>query len=1107
MANIIWNGSAGDWTDPDNWTPAQVPVSGDTATITGTGTADVSINGSDFVSISGLVMNDALGSLEINGSLTATQILLQSGTINNYGTLADTTVINSGGDFEFGYGLLKGDTWQGNLEVGGEGMAVVQGGLTTKSLDGTGPGTITIDGADSTLLFNDTETFDNATITMGSATGLANLDAGGTVTFGSGVTIQTTTTAFFDDSLGGEGTIVNDGTIIASAPSGELDLESPTFINNGAITATGGVKLDIQPYGTFANNGTLTVGNGSVASIQYLNAFTNTGTIAINGGGELDLDTYASALTQTQVTGGTVEIDGLFNAEGETLNLAADSAFSTILNYGTLENATLLENGGTLDIGYGLFKADTIQGTFDVNGESTAEIQGGLTALSLDGTGPGDITIDGADSTLLFNDTETFDNATITMGSATGLSNLDAGGTVTFGSGVTIQTSAADFFDDSLGGEGTIINDGTITADATSGEMDLESPTFINNGDISVAYGTSLDIQPYGTFANNGTLTVGVDSVASIQYLNAFTNTGLITVDAGGELDLDTYASALTKTQATGGTVEIDGLFNAEGETLNVATDSNFSTITNNGTIENATFVINGGTLGIGNGLFQADTVQGNFEIGGDSTAQIKGGLTSEALGGTGAGSVTIDGDDSTLQFDDTETFNNATITMGSATGVDTLDAEGTLTLGAGVTVQTASDINVVNLEGSGTIINDGTITANATDGEVNLETDSFVNNGAITVTGGTDLNVETGSAFTNAGTMTISDGSIASVQFMDSFTNTGTIAVDDATLIVDTATTAGATDGVTQLSGDALAVYDLDVDATQTVQFMDGTNNELDLATPSSFQGTISGFQEGNTIDLEGYAGDTYSFADNTLTFSDNGGVSATLYFAGSYTASDFTATDTTSGDLLVTTDVLPCFVAGTRIRTPRGDVRVETLREGDEVITVTDGVTQVMPVTWIGMRAVDILRHRDADKVRPIRIRQGAFADNLPARDLLLSPDHAIFAEGVLVPVKYLVNGTTIVIEGAARQVVYVHVELAQHEILLAEGLPTESYLETGGRNMFQNGGLPVVLHADFARLSWDALGCHELKVTGIEVDAIRATLGARADDVAGQAQRRAG
>jgi hypothetical protein len=91
------------------------------------------------------------------------------------------------------------------------------------------------------------------------------------------------------------------------------------------------------------------------------------------------------------------------------------------------------------------------------------------------------------------------------------------------------------------------------------------------------------------------------------------------------------------------------------------------------------------------------------------------------------------------------------------------------------------------------------------------------------------------------------------------------------------------------------------------------------------------------------------------------------------------------------------------------------------------------------------------------------------------------------VLIPVKYLINGTTIA-PVRRDKVAYYHVELPRHAILLAESLPAESYLDTGDRSNFANGGGGVALHPDFASRHWDAAACAPLIVTGPALDAAR-------------------
>jgi hypothetical protein len=153
-------------------------------------------------------------------------------------------------------------------------------------------------------------------------------------------------------------------------------------------------------------------------------------------------------------------------------------------------------------------------------------------------------------------------------------------------------------------------------------------------------------------------------------------------------------------------------------------------------------------------------------------------------------------------------------------------------------------------------------------------------------------------------------------------------------------------------------------------------------------------------------------------------------------------------------------CFARGTYLLTATGEVLVEALQPG-ALMVQNDG--SEAPVKWIGRRRIDLTAHPRPATVAPIRIQRDAFADNMPYSDLLVSPDHAIFVDGKLICARQLINGSTIRQEMTWTSVEYFHVELESHAILLAEGLPAESYLDTGNQGFFANAGAPLVLHPD--------------------------------------------
>ena len=189
--------------------------------------------------------------------------------------------------------------------------------------------------------------------------------------------------------------------------------------------------------------------------------------------------------------------------------------------------------------------------------------------------------------------------------------------------------------------------------------------------------------------------------------------------------------------------------------------------------------------------------------------------------------------------------------------------------------------------------------------------------------------------------------------------------------------------------------------------------------------------------------------------------------------------------------------------ISTERGEVAVEALRPGDRVqVLVPPPLDHLprgeggsaQPVVWLGQRTVDCLRHPEPHKVWPVRVAADALGPGRPCRDLFLSPDHALYVGEVLIPVKHLINGTTIA-QVECDEVTYYHVELPRHSVLLAEGLATESYLDTGDRTNFANGGGAVALYPDFSSRAWDAAGCAPLVVTGPALTAARGWIDALA------------
>lgn len=191
-----------------------------------------------------------------------------------------------------------------------------------------------------------------------------------------------------------------------------------------------------------------------------------------------------------------------------------------------------------------------------------------------------------------------------------------------------------------------------------------------------------------------------------------------------------------------------------------------------------------------------------------------------------------------------------------------------------------------------------------------------------------------------------------------------------------------------------------------------------------------------------------------------------------------------------------VPCYVTGTRIRTARGEVAVEDLAVGDLAVTASGAER---PIRWIGHRTVECARYSDPCTAWPVRIAAHAFGDGKPARDLRVSPAHALCLDllgEVLIPANALVNGTTITQEPVER-VTYWHVELDSHDILMAENMPAESYLDLSNRGFFVEADtIDLTLGPDAPAAHGTADFCRPFHASGPLIDLVRARLQERAE-----------
>jgi len=203
------------------------------------------------------------------------------------------------------------------------------------------------------------------------------------------------------------------------------------------------------------------------------------------------------------------------------------------------------------------------------------------------------------------------------------------------------------------------------------------------------------------------------------------------------------------------------------------------------------------------------------------------------------------------------------------------------------------------------------------------------------------------------------------------------------------------------------------------------------------TFQGTFETFQ--GTIT---YMGNVFLVTFNGANYSlFSGSDLADVTFPPSFDLADIDPSP-----------FIVCFGPGTRIATPDGETRVEDLAIGD-MIRTQDG--RDVAIKWIGRQTLSA-QFTSAERLRPVRIAAGALGPGCPDSDLTLTSDHAVLIDGVLCHAGALLNGTTVTRLSHAEMgdlyTIY-HIETEAHDIILANGVGSETFIDNVSRRAFDN------------------------------------------------------
>ena len=596
---------------------------------------------------------------------------------------------------------------------------------------------------------------------------------------------------------------------------------------------------------------------------------------------------------------------------------------------------------------------------------------------------------------------------------------------------------------------GDLANSGTLTVDNGYGQS-----------------GSTLDVD--GALDNSGTIDIdtnayGPEGNTSVTVTNTVTNTGILqagnagleassTLDFGG---FDNMGMLILTGNTTPGSAATMTLYAG----LKVAPDTLSSTIE---LIGNAVLIYASGNLAA-------------VGVGGDLLLEGAGAQIDDA-GRAANSAISLSSNAGTIDLEGGASLDAGAGTLTNTGALDIDDFAGalgsTLTLGGLInTGQVETDGNPYAPNGGTTLVVDGTLDnrssfaagTQALAADSTIRAGSLVNSGTIVLAGtsgyNTTLTVQTTASTT--GTITVRAGGVLDIPSLDIATG-GDLDLAGGAVSGPVSIESG---GQERIEPDASAAAPdisggtLEIKAggtvTSAIDFTAGGTLQIDgMAMPAN---VIDGFlRQSGQIVLESVAYDPTASAPvlvmvsgmQTLEIAEDGSTYDLLLDPGqSYADDTFSLASDNGGGTVVS---VACYGRSTLLLTDRGEIAVEHLAIGDRMVTASG---RSRPIRWIGRRAYAGRFLSGQPQIQPICFKAGSLGLGTPRQDLLVSPNHAMFVDGLLVPARCLINGTTIIRQHSAARVEYFHVELDTHDIIFAEGAQSETFLDDGSRGLFHN------------------------------------------------------